>query len=203
MMSLSLSWGGHWLVQMEWRPARWLMASVNLPLHHKVQKFSSGTGSPGWSQKKGRKTVVCVCVSLSWHWWVSCDSVCCMCGEAWSSRWLMTQLTNGQHACMLMFVQVVDILNMPCNCQFVFSVLDELLFHTTLDAVGNILRVHYKSMKYDVSFSQGRVNTLFRWGEHVFSCMCKNVLPAYSSAKIIKNKRFFPELWSQMYCHVF
>jgi len=37
-------------------------ASVNLPLHHKVQKFSSGTGSPGWSQKKGRKTVVVVVV---------------------------------------------------------------------------------------------------------------------------------------------
>jgi len=35
-------------------------ASVNLPLHHKVQKFSSGTGSPGWSRKKGRKTVVVV-----------------------------------------------------------------------------------------------------------------------------------------------
>jgi len=33
-------------------------ASVNLPLHHKVQKFSSGTGSPGWSRKKGRKPVV-------------------------------------------------------------------------------------------------------------------------------------------------
>jgi len=33
-------------------------ASVSLPLHHKVQKFSSGTGSPGWSQKQGRKTVV-------------------------------------------------------------------------------------------------------------------------------------------------
>jgi len=30
-------------------------ASVNLPLQHKVQKFSSGTGSPGWSRKKGRK----------------------------------------------------------------------------------------------------------------------------------------------------
>jgi len=37
-------------------------ASVNLPLHHKVQKFSSGTGSPGWSRKKGRKTVVV------WRW---------------------------------------------------------------------------------------------------------------------------------------
>jgi len=39
-------------------------ASVNLPLHHKVQKFSSGTGSPGWYRKKGHKTVV-------WWWWVS------------------------------------------------------------------------------------------------------------------------------------
>jgi len=36
-------------------------ASVNLLLHHKVQKFSSGAGSPGWSWKKGCKTVVCVC----------------------------------------------------------------------------------------------------------------------------------------------
>jgi len=35
-------------------------ASVNLPLHRKVQKFSSGTGSPGWLRKKGRKTVVAV-----------------------------------------------------------------------------------------------------------------------------------------------
>jgi len=37
-------------------------ASGNLPLHHKVQKFSSGTCSPGWSQKKGRKMVVVWCV---------------------------------------------------------------------------------------------------------------------------------------------
>jgi len=35
-------------------------ASVSLPLHHKVQKLSSGTGSPGWSWKKGRKTVTVV-----------------------------------------------------------------------------------------------------------------------------------------------
>jgi len=27
-------------------------------LQHKVQKLSSGTGSPGWSRKKGRKMVV-------------------------------------------------------------------------------------------------------------------------------------------------
>jgi len=50
--------GEHWLVRMI-SPE---IASVNLPLHHKVQKFSSGTDSPGCSRKKGRKTVVCVCV---------------------------------------------------------------------------------------------------------------------------------------------
>jgi len=42
-----------------------LSASVNLPFHHKVQKFSSGTGSPGWSRKKGRKTVVV------WWWYIT------------------------------------------------------------------------------------------------------------------------------------
>jgi len=42
-------------------PSRMVGVSVNLPLHHKVQKFSSGTGSPGWSRKKGRKTVVVWC----------------------------------------------------------------------------------------------------------------------------------------------
>jgi len=39
-------------------------ASVNLLLHHKVQKFSSGTGSPRLSWKKGRKTVV-VCAVVT------------------------------------------------------------------------------------------------------------------------------------------
>jgi len=39
-------------------------ASVNLPLHRKVQKFSSGTGSSGWSWKRGCKMVVVVVVVL-------------------------------------------------------------------------------------------------------------------------------------------
>jgi len=34
---------------------------------NKVQKFSSGTGSPGWSRKKDRKTVVVVVVSIRRH----------------------------------------------------------------------------------------------------------------------------------------
>jgi len=40
-------------------------ASVNLPLHHKVHKFSSGTGSYGWSRKKGRKRL--------W-WYMTCKN---------------------------------------------------------------------------------------------------------------------------------
>jgi len=36
-----------------------LSASVNLTLHHKVQKFSSGTGSPWWWWKK----------AVKWLWW--------------------------------------------------------------------------------------------------------------------------------------
>jgi len=38
-------------------------------LHHEVQKFSSGTSSPGWSRKKGRKMVVCVCVLCYIIWY--------------------------------------------------------------------------------------------------------------------------------------
>jgi len=67
-------------------------ASVNLPLHHKVQKFSSGTSSPGWSRKKDRKTVVVWCggvyaydgqqLPLTWP----CPDTCeCTCSPTWQS----------------------------------------------------------------------------------------------------------------------
>ena len=36
------------------------------------------------------------------------------------------------------------------------------MFHTTLGAVDNILRVYYKSMKCDAALSRGSVSTLFR-----------------------------------------
>ena len=34
-------------------------ASVNLPLHHKVQKFSSGTGSPRWPEEMAEEQLRC------------------------------------------------------------------------------------------------------------------------------------------------
>ena len=46
------------LVSLDGVAPSWMVsvsASVNLPLHHKVQRFSSGTGSPGWSRKRAIK----------------------------------------------------------------------------------------------------------------------------------------------------
>jgi len=60
-------------------------ASVNLPLHHKVQKFSSGTGSSGWSRKKGRITVVCV--------WCVESKMCCIWDEITVGRVYHTMAT--------------------------------------------------------------------------------------------------------------
>jgi len=66
--------GGHWLVQTEWRPAGW---SVFLPLlifPCTIKKFCSGTGSPGWFRKKGRKPV--------W-WWLWWPCTCCTKAHLW------------------------------------------------------------------------------------------------------------------------
>jgi len=64
-------------------------ASVSLPWHHKVQKFYSGTDLPGWSRKKGRKTVVVVVVVvlllyvnyMTWHCYLcaQCKRPLCRC----------------------------------------------------------------------------------------------------------------------------
>jgi len=43
-------------------------------LQHKVQKFSSGTGSPGWSQKRAMK----------WLWW--------WCGLSWETHFQSIQV---------------------------------------------------------------------------------------------------------------
>jgi len=64
-------------------------ASVNLPLHHKVQKFFLGTGSPGWSRKQGRKTVVVWCVGISWQRW-----------SVWPHLWKANRSHHfGFHSC--------------------------------------------------------------------------------------------------------
>jgi len=114
---------------------------------------------------------------------MSYDSVCCMCGKAWSSRWLTT---HGQHACVLLVI--VNLFSLY---------LMNFMFYTTLDAVGNILRVHHKSIKSNVSFAQGSVSTLFRWGEHVIRVCVKCSSCLQQCKNYLKIKRVFPELWPQ------
>jgi len=87
---------GHWLVWMEWHPAGW---SVCLPLlifpcTIKSRSFSSGTSSPGWSRKKGRKTVL---VERLWYllsiiFWIFVFS----CGIWIDSRTLVSQTNASQ-----------------------------------------------------------------------------------------------------------
>jgi len=79
-------------------------SSVNLTLHHKVQKFSSGTGSPGWSRKMGRKTFVV------W-WWnnVSVKSAATIVTSKalYKSTYLLTHFTSFKaqpHKCTHRFI---------------------------------------------------------------------------------------------------
>jgi len=134
---------------------------------------------------------------------MSCNSIYCMCDTAWSSRWLMTQMTNGKCAYVLMFVPVVDILNIFCDYQFVFSVqawwtlcftpclMQCVIFKECIIKVWNVM----------FSLSLGSVSYVAEVDN--FCHICKTFLPAYNSAKLIKIDQDFPELWSQMYCHLF
>ena len=76
----------------------------------------------------------------------------------------MMQLTNGQHACVLVFVPEMDILDIfVTTCINLFSLyLKNFMFHTMLDTAGDVLRVYYDSTKCDVLFSQRSVSKIFR-----------------------------------------
>jgi len=56
--------GGHWLVRMEWRPARWSVCLPLLIFPCTIKSRSSvlAPAHPGGPGKKGCKTVECVCV---------------------------------------------------------------------------------------------------------------------------------------------
>ena len=129
-----------------------------------------------------------------------------LCGAAW----LMVQLTNGQQLCELCLSQRQTFWKyvMTINL-FLFSLyLMNFMLHTMLVATGVVLRVHYKSMKCDVLFSQGSVRTLFRRGGH-FSYRRKRISSSLQQCKNYKNwSRFHkvmitnvlpPFLWFTVY----
>jgi len=130
-------------------------------------------------------------LSRSWHWWAATASAACVAMLEAVADWWCSWATMANMLVCLCLYQWWTFWTYLVTANLFSLYLMNFMFHTTLDAVGNILRVHYKSMKCNVSFSQGSISTLLRWGEHV-SHVCKT-LPAYSSAKIIKMKRVFSE----------
>ena len=63
-----------------------------------------------------------------------------------------------------------------------------------LDAAGNILTVHYKDMKCDVSFSLSSVSTLFRWGGHFCHICVKRFLLFTTVQKLQATQNHKPRL---------
>ena len=93
-----------------------------------------------------------------WRSWPMANTLAYLCSCHWWTFWH----AEGIHSRLQTFWTYLVTVNL-------FSLnLMNFMFHTTLDAVGSTLRVHYRSMKFDVSFSQGSVSTLFMWGKHVF-----------------------------------
>ena len=82
-------------------------ASVNLSLHRKVQKFYSGTGSPGWSRKKGRQmVVVVVMVGFSTFGFIA---QCVVLQHCWMrGRTLSLQQTCSNHPCVCTSIGASD-----------------------------------------------------------------------------------------------
>ena len=67
-----------------------LSLSVNLPLHHKVQKFFSGTGSPGWWG-----------IKRLWWWWFGFLATVGYLSYCWELVIINSALLLGLQACIL------------------------------------------------------------------------------------------------------
>jgi len=121
-----------------------------------------------------------MCTRLDFMTLISCNSTAghvAWLGEV-DNWWCSWPLANTLVCLCLCQWQTFRTIRVTIN---VFSVIDELHGYTTVDWAGNI--VHYKRMKCYVSFAEG---TLFRWGGHVFSCMCKIFIPACISIAVQK-----------------
>ena len=108
----------------------------------------------------------------SWHRWAA--SIACMLQHGAVADWWCSWPMANMLACLCSCQRrnILNILNLLCDYQF-FLCTWWTLFHTMRDAAGDVLRVHYESMKCDVSFSQGSDSTIFVWDGHFsYVCMC-------------------------------
>ena len=110
-----------------------------------------------------------VCMRPEFMTSMSCDGVYWMCGAAWSSRWLMTQLTNDKRACVhasgghfkhTLWLSICYLCTWWTLC-FTPCLMKRVIFKECIIKVWNVM----------FSFSLARVNSLFRWGGHFYMCV--------------------------------
>ena len=107
----------------------------------------------------------CVWDRSSWHWWAVTESTVCVVQLGAVADWWCSWPIANTLACLCLCKrQTFWTYFVTINLFYLY--LMNFMFHTVLDAAGDVLIVHYKSMKRDVSFPQGRVSTIFKWGGH-------------------------------------
>jgi len=121
-------------------------------------------------------------LSHSWQWRAATVSAACVTRLETVSDWWRSWPMANTLACL-------------CSCQWwifwtypvtlnLFSVyLKNFMFHTTLECILKVWNV--------ISFSQGSVSTLFRWGEHAFHVCVQMFFLLTAVHKLPKSNEFF------------
>ena len=123
-------------------------------------------------------SATCVWDESSWHRWAATASAACVVQLAaaavadWWCSWPMANTlaslcSRQRQTFWTYFVTYINLFSLY---------LMNFVLHIMLDTAGDVLRVHYKSMKCDVSFLQSTISTIFRWT--FFHPMCKKIVPA-------------------------
>ena len=148
----------------------------------------------------------------SWHRWAATASYC-ICGAAWSSCWLMTQLTNGKCAVALAqgmlcaFARVsgghFEHTLWPSVCFlctwwtlcFTPCLTQHIIFK---ECIINVWYVMF-------SFSLGSASTLFRWDGHFCHICIKYffLLTTVQKLFFLKSIKIFQSYDHKMYCYLF
>jgi len=137
----------------------------------------------GSGRSRTSRSCVVQCGAVA-DWWYS-----------WPIASTLTSLCLSQRRTFWTYVVTINLF---------YVYLMNFMLHPMLDATGVVLRVHYKSMKCDVLFSQGRVRTIFRWGGHP-SYMSKKIYSSLQQWKNYKNRSRISKVvvTNVGYCHLF
>jgi len=110
-------------------------------------------------------SATCVWDQSSWHRWAATASAACVVQLGAVADWWCSWPIANTLAC-LCWGQRRTFWTYLVTINFDFLCLMNFMFYTMLDAAVDVPRVYYKSMKCDVSFSQGSASTIFRWDGH-------------------------------------